>query len=50
MQGLIVRKVLQASLNKRHRLVLSYEAQMDEVAADTLVDELLEAIPEVVDA
>ncbi len=30
----------------RHRLVLSYEAQMDEVAADALVDDVLAAVHE----
>ena len=30
----------------RHRLILSYQAQMDGVSADDLVDDLLQSVPD----
>lgn len=39
-----VRAVAHAAL--RHRLVLGYEAVADGVAADTVIDEILKAVPE----
>jgi MoxR-like ATPase len=40
-----VRDVTMAVLN--HRLVLSYEAALEKVSADKVVNALLEAVPEV---
>ena len=42
-----LRAVARPSL--RHRLVLSYQAQMDQVTPDDLIDELLAAVPEVME-